>query len=520
MIRSMHVFLLVLLSLPSFSGATIMDTIVLEKELANGSKKRVVFWGDIHFFHKRAIQEQVKAFDEIIDHINIVSVTSNNPKEEAHICDGSDCYSGIGPVTILHEQLPLFGDSDDFDLECYRCSASLRWKIDFSKNDREALLSFIKKSSFEGLSPLNLDQTNAANEDDNYGFRFDKGRINGIMKRLYELSEEADSDPSLTIKPVDPRRVGILTLVRALLHRGGFLGDQFRVDDDRLVPKESGTCANTSITLSEMLNEVKREFDLGLRAAQSLIPYMQDEGSANEIYSQAQAVLGIVDALTQLHNIVDRIAVLRDSTLAKLIQIFKDRLNGVPQEKTEKPSDLLTVVLPECNAIHDQLTMILSFLGQALMEGLIVVGSWQIEANIISHVLSSNSSVLLLVSAGAAHALQCADLLSNEGYEVIFSTIPFADKAMRQLYLTYFPQPVLTGALDLVDGTTLKATVLGSRIALKELQESPGSLYKASEDFMKRLIGGEDPGLSDYVKSALYEEPSSFEDGVAQKDEL
>ena len=532
MFRFSYVYLLAILSFTSFLGATMIDTIVLEKELADGSRKRVVFWGDLHLSHAQA-QEQLEALDEMLEYIKAGANRNQSVTENTYgICDETGCSTDVLSITVLLENYKRkYEDWSDFDWELCRCLVSLMWKIDFSKDDRSGLFTWANKPSSHGNPSFNLDKNKVGEEGmqwmmamlhmlDKNGYTSDSLRFEGVMKKLQELSEVFASGSSLIIEPIDTRMVGIYTAL-------GVLGAGYcraRSIDDRPASKVFGTCAAMSLTLIDLIDKAIEELDCGRQQSRLLHVVLQSHDSGSEIDEFVALTSSVIDYLTALRNVLVTIPALRDSNLFNLIHIFIDRKNMVTEDDWEEKTfrEKFFDAFPESKAIEEKIDQIIDeneLPNAQRLSGLFLLSLiWQLDAEIIQSVLASDGPDLVLVATGDGHAVHCAQLLENEGYETVFSTTPFLP---LEKYIQYLDLAVKAGSIDPVDGATLKSSVLDSRSELEERHESHGDTYRAREDLMERFgfIDTEDPESTDEEAGAP-EEVVPVEEESSQKEEL
>lgn len=477
MFRLAYVYLVVALSLPSWLGAVIINTIILEKEMADGSHQRVAFWGDFHLPH-REDSGQVDALDEVLERINRIQAQDESTGNVLGKCDANGCSSYPLSVTVLLESgKRRYEDYSDIDWELHRCRVSLLDGRSFSKENRSGLLSCINDGVYrKAKRMLKIDKNKTGSEVvrglmeafhlGGSGHKLSEP-LGSILIRLKELSERADRDSSLVIEQIDTR----MHPYTYFFHTGLFWFVKEGCLHEKPASKVFGTCASMSLTMIDVIEAVIENVEKGIEQADSLLPNMHSSTSQSEIDEFGTLALSVIDWLVALQDTAATVPIIRDSTLFELGHLIKERIEIVAKEEWKEKTfgEKLYAILPECQVARDGIDKLLveaELLKGALSAIATLTNVWRLDAKILNRVLSSQDSELLLVAAGAAHAVHCAQLLENEGYEIIYSTTPIPFPSLNK-YLQYLAIVSQMGMILPIGGETLKA-VLDSRDALQE----------------------------------------------------
>lgn len=496
MFRLAYLYLVVVLALPSWMGAYIINTVVLEKEMPDGSPRRVVLWGDRHSFDTEDI-EQIDALNEIIKRLNGAQTSNGLAGNRFGICDEKDvCSSYPLPVTVLLENSKRqYEDLSDSDWELHRCLLSLFSGHSFSKDDRNGLLTFINKSPYQqGKPSYNLDTKKLRDKrgrqirknlplwpygetGENKYVEVGRFAAGSVIGKLGELDERTERNSSLVIEPIDSRMALVqqflLLACRAWLYR------ELSVYD-KPASKIFGTCASMSLTVVDIVDAAIEELKRGVQQSNLLSAVIQSHASQGEIDEFTTKTSAVIDWLSALRNLLNAVPVLRDSTIFQLENTIKNRLDQIPHEDAGEnllSKGMFFRIFPECEPIKDSMNELLNEID--VLDHVDVVknqkniffisGMWWLDAEIIHRILSSNDSQLIFVVAGDVHVRQCALLLENEGYEVLQATKDPSFVNDYPLMDVFFARSV--------DGDTLKGA-LDSRSGLRE----------RIEDEVKKLV--------------------------------
>lgn len=476
MLRLFYVYLVVVLSLPSWLGAVITDTIILEKEMQDGSHQRVVFWGDYHLFDKKG-DEHVDAINKVLENIKRSLNTGDQVRGNVfNICDKDNvCSTYVPPVTILLENRKReYKDFSDTDWELHRCLVSLLCELNFSKDDRDGLLSAFNKGYHTCEVPLlTLDKNKEGGEEKEqltvtYG---------SVLESLQALSEGTDKNPSLVIKPIDTRRN---THVFFQVMIGAWIGRAMSIHD-KPAPKIFSTCASMSLTLIDIVDEAIEDLKKGIQQSNLLFAHIHSSSSQEEIDEYIVKTSKVIDWLSTLRNLLNEFPIFSKSTLFQLGYAIKDRVDMIPKEVRATLvsfREMFFAIFPECGVMKDSIGRLLN--KTDLLDSVNILtnpdnnifrrsGLLQLDAEIIHRILSSNDSQLIFVAAGSSHAIHCAWLLENEGYKVLYATRPPA--FLEELFRSENPwqHPVDESTFNYVFNSRL---VLQERYIKRLVQES------------------------------------------------
>ena len=349
--------------------------------------------------------------------------------------------------------------------------------MDFPKNDRDSLLSLSNTDDYRRAPSLNLDKNKVGGEEkvqqlmaalrvlEVNGYEFG-GAYGSVLGNLQELSEGIGRNPSVVIESIDTRMTPHISFLNVF---GAWRYTEWSIHD-KPASKIFGTCASMSLTLIDLVDAVIEDVKKGIKQSSLLLANMHSNASQEEINDFVVKASGVIDWLSTLRNLLKVLPIFCGSTLFKLAYAIKDRWNMIPKEEWAKKisfKERFFAIFPECEGMKDNIGPLLDEID--LLDQLVIVTNpnnifqrsivLQLDAEIIRRIVSSNDSQLIFVATGRVHAVHCAWLLENEGYEVLYATKPpvFLEECLQHI----------NPRQDPVDGSTL-TYAFDPRLVLQE----------------------------------------------------